>query len=161
MKPAVYSVQIREYQDQDLLGLVEIFYQTIHSVGLEFYTPAQVQAWAPLPPDYAGWQEKLQRWPPLVAERDGRVLGFIILTPDGEIESAYTHKDYQRQGIAGQLYQAVEAQARAAGMKRLALQASHFARGFFAQQGFRLLGEHHLERGNETLPVWRMEKHLS
>ncbi len=152
---------IRHYQSTDARALTDIFYDSIHSVALAYYSQAQVQQWAPLPKDYERWQQRLDAKPPFVAELDGKPVGFITLEDDGHIHWTYTHKDYQRRGIASALYAHLEAQARARGICRLHVEASYLARPFFAKQGFEAVRRNDTERGGEILTNWTMEKVLS
>jgi putative acetyltransferase len=49
------ETMIRLYTPADANALADIFYDSIHVVGREYYTAAQLQAWAPLPKDYEYW----------------------------------------------------------------------------------------------------------
>lgn len=151
---------VRPYRAEDARALTDIFYDTIHHVGIEHYTRAQVNAWAPLPKEYQRWQQRLAQWPPMVAELDGQVVGFITLTPSGHIEWTYTHRNYQRQGIASRLYRHLEQQAHQLGLSRLTVDASRFARPFFETKGFVVIRENQTLRRGEKLQNWRMEKRL-
>ena len=154
------ELAIRDYLPSDARALTDIFHDTIHTVGLERYTEAQVRTWAPLPIDYPHWQERLEAIPPFAAELEGTVVGFITLEPDGHIHWTYTHQDYERRGVAGALFKHLEAHAHAAAMPRLYLEASRFARPFFEGCGFTVLSEEQAERGGQQLRYWAMEKIL-
>ncbi|MFT7676284.1 MAG: putative acetyltransferase [Planctomycetota bacterium] len=154
------QVTIRDYLASDARQLTDIFHDTIHSVGLEHYTAAEAQVWAPLPVDYEHWQERLNSLPPMVAEVDGVIAGFITLEPDGHIHWTYTHKDYQRRGVASTLYRHLEELAQYQGIKRLHVEASRFAQPFFSARGFATISEETLERDGQLLRYMRMEKHL-
>ncbi|WP_051216384.1 GNAT family N-acetyltransferase [Ferrimonas futtsuensis] len=151
---------VRPYRTEDARALTDIFYDTVHRIGLVHYTQAQVNAWAPQPKEYERWQQRLAQWPPIVAEFDGRVVGFITLTPSGHIEWTYTHADLQRQGIASRLYRHLEQEARQQRMGRLTVDASRFARPFFEAKGFAVVRENQTVRQGEKLQNWRMEKRL-
>ncbi|TKB48539.1 GNAT family N-acetyltransferase [Ferrimonas sediminicola] len=153
-------LHIRPYREQDARALTDIFYDTIHHTGLAHYTHAQVNAWAPLPKEYHRWQQRLALWPPIVAELDGRAVGFITLTPSGHIEWTYTHRNYQRRGIASRLYRRLEEQARQLGITSLTVDASRFARPFFEKQGFAVVRENRTIRAGEKLQNWHMAKPL-
>ncbi|MCG8465737.1 MAG: GNAT family N-acetyltransferase [Xanthomonadales bacterium] len=154
-------MEIRHYQAEDAQALTDIFYETIHTVGLEHYTQAQVNAWAPLPVNYDYWRQRLADLPPYVAVLGDQVVGFITLTPAGHIEWTYTHRGYQRRGVASALYRYMEFQALNQGICRLTVCASHFARPFFAKQGFAVLHQNDTERDGQILVNWTMEKYIS
>ena len=151
---------IRNYSSDDADALTDIFYDTIHTVAIEKYTQEQVNAWAPMPVNYDYWRQRLKQLPPYVAEIDGVVVGFITLTPSGHIEWTYTHKDYQRRGIASALYEYLEERAEAQKLSRLTVNASKFARPFFEKQGFQVVCRNNTERDGHILLNWTMEKHL-
>lgn len=153
-------MKIRYYQASDAKALTDIFYQTIHQVGLEHYTLEQVNAWAPLPVDYDKWSQKLAAQPPFVAVIDDRVVGFISLDEVGYIDWAFTHKDYQRKGIASKLYWYLEQQAIELGIKELSVKASYFARPFFEKFGFNVLSRNENPRGDQILINFTMSKLL-
>ncbi|GLP95865.1 GNAT family N-acetyltransferase [Paraferrimonas sedimenticola] len=153
-------LQIRPYRRQDAKQLTEIFYQTIHSVGHQYYNQAQVNAWAPLPINYEHWQQRLDQTPPLVAVMGSRIVGFMTLAENGHIEWSYTHSQYQRQGIASQLYQTLEQNAQALGLTRLTVNASRFAEPFFTRQGFTRLKQLRTLKDGQELVNWQMEKYL-
>jgi putative acetyltransferase len=151
---------IRDYQPEDARALTDIFYDSIHQVAVEHYTPEQAHAWAPLPKDYDGWQQRLDGKPPFVAEIDGEIVGFITLESDGHIDWTYTHPGFQRRGIAGKLYQHLESVARDQGMARLYVEASYLARPFFEQRGFEVMQQNNTQRHGQTLSNWSMQKRL-
>lgn len=94
-------MRIRNYEPSDAREIADLFHDAIHAIGTESYSREQVEAWAPTPPDYDHWQRRLDCKQPFVAEINQKIVGFIELDPDGHIDCMYTHKDYQRQGIAG------------------------------------------------------------
>lgn len=154
------SLIVRPYRGEDARALTDIFYDTIHHVGLLHYSQAEVNAWAPLPKEYERWKLRLAQWPPLVAELDGTVVSFITLTSSGHIEWTYTHRDYQRLGIASRLYRQLEQEARRQGMGQLTVDASRFACPFFEKMGFAVAHENETIRAGEKLQNWRMNKAL-
>ncbi|ETW93771.1 MAG: hypothetical protein ETSY1_37785 [Candidatus Entotheonella factor] len=150
-------MRIRNYQPSDAREIADLFHDTIHAIGAEYYSKEQTEAWAPTPPDYGHWQRRLDRKQPFVAEIDQKIVGFIELDPDGHIDCMYTHKDYQRQGIASQLYDHLQRIAHQQGIQRLYVEASKLARPFFEARGFRLVKENTIERRGQQLINYSME----
>lgn len=152
---------IRDYQSDDAKAVTDIFYETIHEVATEYYTHAQVNAWAPLPVNYSYWEKRLSELPPFVAVIDTKIVGFISLTESGHIEWAFTHKEYQRKGVASALYAYLEQRARSRQLVRLTVDASRFARPFFEKHGFNILRQNDTEKDGEILINWTMEQYLA
>lgn len=151
---------IRPYQSRDARPLAELFYASVHRSALGPYTQAQLDAWAPYPIDYGLWRQKLDLLQPLVAEQDGTLTGFMTLEPSGLIGLAFTHPDFQRQGVAQALYRQLEHRAREQGLTQLTVDASKLAKTFFAKQGFSVTSENQVQRQGKILVNWTMEKAL-
>ncbi len=91
---------------------------------------------------------------------DDRVVGFMELDPDGHIDCAYTHPDFQGRGVASALYRHLLNRARARKMERLYVEASHHARPFLEHRGFSLLHRNRVDRNGVTLVNRTMELQL-
>ena len=61
---------IREYRPSDLREILELFYDTVHTVNAGDYTPEQLNAWADGAPDMAEWGRSLSEHAALVAVED-------------------------------------------------------------------------------------------
>ena len=155
------QIIIRDYQTSDARALTDIFYDAVHEMAAGYYTPTEINAWAPLPRDYALWQQRLDNKPPFVAIVDEKPAGFIRLENNGHIDWTYTHKDYQRQGIATALYSHLEQQARQRDIGVLYVEASHLARPFYEKQGFSVVRRNEICRGHLQLINWSMQKSLA
>jgi putative acetyltransferase len=129
------DVQLREATWQDLPEMLAIFRETIWHVNRAHYSEAQLGVWASAAEHGERWLQKLNQQFVLLAVKDGRVLGFGSLRQD-YIDLLYVHKDHQGQGIAGMIYDVLEARARDAGMQALATDASISAKPFFEKKGF-------------------------
>lgn len=147
---------IRVYCEDDALALAQLFYDTVHSVNVLDYTPAQLDAWVAAPPEVESWAASFEGRYCLVAELDGEIVGFADMDLDsGYLDRLYVHKNYQRQGVATALCDALEAQA--AGM-RLTVAASITARPFFEQRGWQVVKKQTLCRDGVQLENYWMEK---
>lgn len=154
------AVRIRLFKPVDAWRVADIFYDSVHAIDPQYYSLAQLNAWAPLPVDYAGWSQRLNRREVYVAEFDGELVGFTAMEADGYIDWIYTHSQYQHRGVASALYTHLEQLARVASLARLYVDASHLARPFFERRGFVVTKENHVERLGEILTNWSMEKVL-
>lgn len=95
-----------------------------------------MDAWAGPPITPAEAKQRCNDKQPLVNERDGRVVGFIELDPDGHIDCAYVDPAYSRMGIMSEVMGEVKKVALAKGLTRLFAEVSKTARPFFEYHGF-------------------------
>jgi len=140
----------------------QLFYDTVHSINLQHYTPEEVEAWVPShSPDLDQWRQRFLKQHTLLAEIDGQLAGFANLEEDGRnIDMVYTHKDFQGLGVATALVDQLELQVRANGGDRIQLAASITARPFFEKRGYHLVRKNEVLRLGVVLRNFIMEKHL-
>ena len=72
----------------------------------------------------------------------------------------FVHKDWQGQGVATELCQAVEGEAKKQGVQQLDVAASITARPFFQHRGYRVLQEQTIERRGCQLTHYKMQTDL-
>lgn len=156
-------MQIRRFQKSDITPIVSLFYGTVHTINRKDYSQAQLDAWAPVQEQQAredSWLKSLSRNITYVAEINGRVAGFADMTAAGHVERLFTHKDYQGQGIASSLLQALESDAQMLGLTLLDVDASLTAQPFFEHHGYRTVVPQNIVRNGITLVNFKMNKHL-
>lgn len=124
---------LRPYHPDDLEELLTLFYETVHTVNAADYTPRQLDAWAPAVPDRGRWQRTLAAHTALVAVEGGRIVGFGDIDATGYLDRLYVHREFQHQGIATALCDALEA---AVPGRDLSVHASLTARPFFERRGY-------------------------
>jgi RimJ/RimL family protein N-acetyltransferase len=90
--------------------------------------------------------EQWRRWPPLVAERNGEIVGFVSVGPsrdddaDGELYAIYVDPDHWRTGIGRELLRAGEQRLRQLGRTEVVLWVftdNLVARAFYEANGWR------------------------
>ena len=136
-------MNIRAWQPHELPQLSHIFLRAVHETASQHYSPAQIAAWGQV--DDAQWRQKLASSVVLVAEVDGKVVGFI--TAVGHyIDLLFVSPDYARQGIAGALLRALLAKMLPG---KVTVAASITAKPFFERQGFVLVREQNVEARGE------------
>ena len=146
---------IREYRSSDLREIVELFYDTVHTVNARDYTPEQLNAWADGRVDLAEWgRSRFVRFA-VVAVEDGEIGGFGDIDPSGYLDRLYVHKDYQRRGVATALCDALEGAVNA---ERIVTHASITAKPFFEERGYAVAWEQQELRHGVPLTNYRMEK---
>lgn len=153
-------MQIQNYTPERAVEIADLFHQSVHAIDSSVYTAAQREVWAPTPPDYTFWRERLASKKPYLAILDGQVAGFIELDDDGHIDCTYTHPDYQGRGVASALYQHIIKVAKSRKISRLYVEVSLVALPFFEKKGFVVIKKNELHRQGETLVNFDMEKRL-
>lgn len=155
------AMRIGATRPDDLPGLVALFRETVHALGVGHYTPQELDAWAPADLGPEDWASRLAWNTALVAEDGGDLVGFAELSPDGAVDMLYVHKDQQGRGIASALLAELEAWAREQGLTRLTTNASRIAKPFFLCRGFALVAPQTVERRGVRIEKFRMEKVLA
>jgi putative acetyltransferase len=153
-------VNERPYESTDLPGVIETYTASIRSLAAPYYSPEQIAAWAPVPPDAARWQERLARLHTIVAESDGVLAGVASYTQDGYLDFLFTHPAFARRGVASSLYQRVESALLVLSAPSVTTHASLAARPFFDRQGFQLDAEECVECRGAYLRRFAMHKQL-
>jgi putative acetyltransferase len=149
---------IRYYEPADLEQVMQLFYNTIHTVNNRDYEAAQLEAWAPADMDAAAWAARLEHNHSIVVEAMEQVTGFAELGKGGYVDMLYVHSDYQRQGIATALYTELEQVAKARGCTTVTTEASITARPFFERMGFIVTLEQEKTIRGVALRNYKMEK---
>jgi len=135
------DIHIRRYQPGEEQAIWTLYFDTTHQVVARDYTAEQVDRWAPENDDLKAWKQKLARTKPLVAIIEDQIVGFAELEDDGHIDTFYGHYRWQRQGVGTALLEAVEAEAKRAGIEVLFAEVSTTAVAFFLAKGFEVTEE--------------------
>lgn len=155
-------IKLRLYESSDCKELSELFYNTVHTINRKDYTPEQLDAWADGHVDLAAWDASFLAHHTVVAEEDGRLVGFGDMDQNGYLDRLYVHKDYQGRGIAKALCDCLENRGRevqkAGGC--FTTHASITARPFFERRGYQTVKEQQVERRGQKLTNYVMEKLL-
>ena len=148
---------IRKYIPSDCKHLIEIFYQTVHSINAKDYTNEQLNAWTTGNMDIEKWNLSLSDHFSLVAIKNGIIAGFGDIDKTGYLDRLYVHKDYQRQGIATTICDKLE---HAFQVNKITTHASITAKPFFLHRGYNIIKEQQVIRSNIPLTNYIMEKPL-
>ena len=153
-------MQIRPVKRADIPQIARLYYETVHRVNARDYGPEQIRAWAPRVYPEAHWQRRFRRYRVLVAEEEGKVVGFVELGRTGEIDCFYVHHGHQHRGIGAALVAWVEREARAQGNTRLLADVSITAEPFFRRMGFNVMRRQIKIYRNRAFKQAVMEKRL-
>jgi putative acetyltransferase len=148
---------LRPYTTADAPALMALFRDTIRRVNVRDYTEEQVRAWAPDDIEPVRWTSRFEGRFVVVAEADGRPVGFAELEADGHIDRFYVLADHQGIGVGRAMIEAVIAEGWRLGLPRLFTEASITARPFFERFGFVVLAEQTVTVRGVALTNYRME----
>ncbi|MDR0713781.1 MAG: GNAT family N-acetyltransferase [Bacteroidales bacterium] len=129
---------IRLYKSTDALPLLTLFTQTVHTVSSAYYSPEEIEAWAPShPKSEAEWNAYFAERYTLVDEQDGVVLGFGCLSAAGNtIDMLFTHHAFQSRGVGSAVIGALEEEAMRRGQREVFLTVSATAWRFYLHRGY-------------------------
>ncbi|WP_240548634.1 GNAT family N-acetyltransferase [Cobetia sp. 4B] len=157
-------VHIVAAQPQHAADQAEVFYQAVMQGAAGHYDLAQRQQWAArVPRDAERWAARQHRFEVLVAERDGRCIGFCEYAPEwplARIEMLYVYPSLMGQGIGSQLLAAAERDLRERKVRVMSLEASLTLSPGLARRGWHSLGLEHVKRDGVCLKRERFEKRL-
>ena len=152
---------LRPYLPTDAPVLAEIFRASIEELTGDDYDAAQQDAWAAAADDEEAFAQRLAGELTLVATLAGSVVGFASLEDSQRIDMLYVHPAVAGHGIGTMLVDALEKLAGSRGTKRLSVDASDTARGFFEQRGYVAQQRNTVSRGGEWLTNTTMTKDLA
>ncbi|PQO33987.1 GNAT family N-acetyltransferase [Blastopirellula marina] len=130
------SVNVRKALPEDYPALWTLFFDTIHHVNRQDYTPEQIAAWAPAEIELPRWIQRMEQIDPWVAFGEGQPVGFADLQDDGLVDMFFVHHQWQGQGIGKRLFEEIDLKASQLQLTELYSHVSITARPFFAARGF-------------------------
>lgn len=130
---------IRRYRESDLEQILDMFYNTVHTVNAKDYTKSQLDAWAARNPDNRKWSESLNQNIVYVAEINDNIIGFGDLNNKRYIDRLFTHKDFQGIGVASGILNTLENEAKRLGYLEIYTEASITAKSFFEKQKYQTI----------------------
>jgi putative acetyltransferase len=151
-------VELRSYRSEDAAAVARVFTDSVRSIGTADYSPEQLAAWAPEPPDLEHWRTRLGKLICFVAEIDSELVGFVTFAANGHLDHLYVHSRFQRMGVASALMRRVEQEALSRAVRRIFTEASITARPFFERIGFHTVRPQPVEHNGLLFINFRMEK---
>ena len=151
-------VLVRLARDEDCAAIARLRRQTIRHVNARDYPEDVIRRWATkenartLRASGAG----CKRW---VAVERSRIVGFCEHSFDGVLSRIYVHKDRLGTGIGSRLLAVAEASLRRLGCKKIALESTVTAKGFYAAKRYRFVKKGTYGE-NASEPVYKMLKTL-
>ncbi|MGQ0611607.1 MAG: GNAT family N-acetyltransferase [Paracoccaceae bacterium] len=133
-------ITVRPYRPQDRAAITGVYYRAVREGAAGVYSEEQRRDWAKSPvPDLSTPDPRAGQdcW---VSEEAGRITGFMALDRTGYLDMAFCLPEVMGRGHALAIYRVLELHARAAGLTRLTVHASHYSRRFLEKQGWTLDG---------------------
>ncbi|AFU14315.1 TPA: GNAT family N-acetyltransferase [Bacillus toyonensis] len=152
------DIIIRTFQKEDLETVLQLFYETVHTVNARDYNELQLQAWAPKRLDRERWLQSLEKNICYVAEYRGVIVGFGDYNDEYYIDRLFTHKDYQGKGVASYILQKLEKEAVNLGHGDIYTEASITAKSFFERKGFICIKEQKKQHNGQIFINYVMKK---
>lgn len=151
-------ITIRDFAEGDEAALFEVFRTAVHLVACEDYASDQLDAWAPADYDVDQWRLRIRELRPIIAEREGHIVGYADLQPDGVIEHFFVSGHHPRQGIGTRLMEHLLDRAGEQRVRELSADVSLTARPFFARFGFVVTEQRAPRRRGVVIPNARMRR---
>ena len=105
------------------------------------------------------WPDLMNRNLILVAEQEGKVIGFgILYDTEEEIDALYISKEHQREGVGSALLKKLETVASDLGLQRVIVEAAFDSKTFYAGKGYKFIGEVSPKLGKRTIMEKSLEK---
>ncbi len=154
------KINTRSYRGSDAEALTKLYRESILEIGIEKYSPEQVEVWASYADELEEIRHRLADGLTLVAEVNDKIAGFGQLNPVSHVSFLYTSRDYPRMGIASVIHKRLEEYAAAQGVATLDTRASRISRSFFDKMGYQLISPVIDIREGVELECFIMKKEL-
>jgi len=151
---------IRPFQKHDTLGTLKVFKQAVHEINKRDYLPEQLAVWAPEKQDINEWEEKLSRNITFVAEKDGEIIGFADITPQGHLEHLYISPHHQGGLASLKLFKAIIEAAKSKNLKEITTNCSITAQKPAERMGFITVKEQTVIKNGMSFTNYAMKKKL-
>ena len=132
---------IRAMKISEFNTVAKLVYDSVHTLCVNEYTSEQLDAWVPKNLYMPAFRRSLFRCYAIVAVCEKEIIGFMSTERDGYVNRLYTHPDWIKKGVATALLNKTEEWARAHKIKKLLLESSKSAEGFYVKNGFEKIGE--------------------
>lgn len=154
------QVPLRPLLPKDILGLRELFAQSIEELTQEDYDEDQRAAWAAKAVDPEEFGERLAGATTLVVEIDGEYAGFGSLKDNRVVDMLFVHPYFAGQGVGTAIADALEKLAKARGSEEVSADVSDAAQIFFEERGYVAQSRNSVPLGDQWLMNSTMTKKL-
>ncbi|MEI8250441.1 MAG: GNAT family N-acetyltransferase [Synechococcus sp. ELA057] len=154
---------LRPLRSSDAPQLVAVYRDAVLSQTQDLYTPEQIRAWAKHAAEDPGFHASVARGRGLVSltsDAPERIAAFALRDPSDRLALLYCRGSASRQGRGQALVRAIEAQARAEGIRRLRTEASQLSRPLLERLDWRVEAEEEVQFAGVLFRRWRMIRDL-
>lgn len=124
-------ISIRNYMSSDFPSVSDLFCDTIKHINIRDYSDVQCKAWIANSDKLNKRRARLATQRTLIAEINGKTVGFGSIDDCGYLDMLFVHRDYQHLGIATALCNQLER-----GFDIITTYSSVTARAFFEKRGY-------------------------
>jgi putative acetyltransferase len=160
MGQALPKPALRPFLAADTSVVAAIFVAAVEELTGEDYGEAQQQAWASAADDEEQFGKRLAGELTLIGTLQNSPVGFASLKGADHIDMLYVHPAAAGQGVATLLCDALEKLAGGRGAKKLTVDASDNAEGFFLRRGYIAMQRNTVTVNGEWLANTTMQKSL-
>jgi len=151
------TVRIIQFKEEYIPELRRVFYSSIHENAKKFYNREQLEAWAPILYDEDAWSNRIRKIKPFIAIFGEVVVGYADLQSDGYIDHFFVRGGYSDRGVATALMRKLFEVAKMNGLELLYSHVSLAAQRFFEKNGFKILRNQVVDRGEIKIENALME----
>ncbi len=155
------GIKIYRATKQDIGMITQLFRDTIQNVNSKDYPADEIDDWSSWWTDHDKWQERIEEQYFIKAMIEDKTVGFSSLATDGYLDFMFTHKDYQRHGVAANLISKIEKKAEEQGNDLIYSDVSITAKGFFEKHGYVVEKQQFKKSRNKELINFRMTKTIN
>lgn len=157
MKPLI---NIRNGRKEDLPEMQKLFVETIKAVCAKDYDEFQIKVWISGANNFQRWIDIMNQQLVFIAELNEKIVGFSTLKNYEYIDLLYVDKDYQKQGVALNLFNVMEKIVMQNKRTEMTSDVSITAKPFFEKMGFKTIEKQTVIRDNIGLVNYKMVKRL-
>ncbi len=155
------AIKIYRATKQDVGMIALLFRDTIQNVNSIDYPEDEIEDWSSWWTDHDKWQKRIEEQYFIKAMIEDKTVGFSSLATDGYLDFMFTHKDYQRHGVAGNLIRKIERKAKEQDNDLIYSDVSITAKGFFERHGYVVEKQQFKKSRNKELINFRMTKTIN
>ena len=149
-------MKIRKYRARDLPGISTLFYNTVHNMSAQAYSPQQLDAWAPKIYGSRFWKNRFKRDQVFVAEEGGTVIGFAAFDRIGYVDGCYVHHQFQHHGVGTALMRRIIIQTRRKAVPKMTAEVGVSALPFYRKMGFKKDKLRNKQYHNRSFKLYRL-----